>query len=166
MTPRKNSYSVHESALNGVPLFLKHPGDLRDDTMVTKVLILDDPEKINGYEAYIRKTLSKEYHVVRTMPIYLEVLKKGISKFSGIMAVASLYNIKKAEILALGDALNDLEIIREVGVGVAMKNADPGILSVADFVTRTNDDNGVAYALNHFLHLEMEEYLLEVNPVE
>lgn len=158
MTPRQNPHSIHESALNGVPLFIKHPGELKDEAMVTKVLILDDPEKIDGYEAHIRECLSMDYHVVRTMPIYLEVLKKGISKYSGIMAVADLHQIKKEEIMAMGDALNDFEIIKEAGIGVAMENAHGSIIDVANFITRTNEENGVAYALNHFLNLEMDDY--------
>ncbi len=158
MTPRLNPYSIHESGLNGVTLQLKHPSELQDDDMVTKVLILDDPEKIDAYEDHIQKNLSEDYHVIRTMPIYLEVLKKGISKYSGIMAVAELHQIKKEEIMALGDAPNDLEIITEAGIGVAMENAEETIRIQADFVTRTNEEDGVAYAMNHFLHLNLDDY--------
>ncbi len=158
MTPRLNPYSIEESGLNGVPLLLQHPRELPDEDMVTKVLILDDPKKIDGYETHIRDNLSEHYHVVRTMPIYLEVLKKGVNKFSGIKAVADLHQIKKEEIMAMGDAPNDLEIIKEAGIGIAMKNAQESIRDQADFITRTNEENGVAYALNHFLSLDMDDY--------
>ncbi len=159
MTPRLNPYSIHESSLNGVELLLKHPRELHDDEMVTKVLILDDPEKISNYEDHIRKNLSENYHIVRSMPMYLEVMKKGISKFSGIMAVADRHQIKKEEIMALGDAQNDLEIIKEAGIGIAMGNAEESIRNQADFVTKTNNEDGVAYAMNYFLNLNLEQYL-------
>lgn len=162
MTPRENPYSTHESALNDVPLFLKHPKELNDDDLVTKVLILDHPDKIDGYEAHIREYLSGNYHVVRTMPIYLEVLKKGISKYSGIMAVADLHHIRKEEIMAIGDAPNDLEIIKEAGLGVAMENAEELVKDHASFVTKTNEEDGVAYAMNRFLDLGLDDYFKEV----
>lgn len=161
MTPRQNPHSTLESALNGVELFIKHPRELNDKDQVTKVLILDDPEILDGYEDYIREQL-RDYHVVKTMPIYLEVLKKGINKFSGIMAVADLYNIKKDDIMAMGDALNDLEIIKEAGIGVVMENAKDSVKDHADFVTISNDEDGVAYAMNRFLDLGLDDYFKEV----
>lgn len=166
LTPRENPYSTYESALNEVELFLKHPRELVDDDEVTKVLILDDPEIINEYEAHIREHLSHKYDLIRTMPFYLEVLKKGINKYSGIMAVADLLQIKKDEIMALGDAPNDLEIVRDVGIGIAMGNTEEIVKAHADFITKSNEEHGVAYAMNHFLGLGLDEYFEEVKSIE
>lgn len=163
MTPRDNPHSALESGLNNVPLYIRHPRELGDQDVVTKVLVLDDEEVLDRYAGVILDALSRDYHIVRTMPIYLEILRKNVSKFSGTMAVAELHGIEREEILAIGDAPNDLEIIRGAGIGVAMGNAQASIQKEADFVTLINDEHGVAYALNRFLDLGMEEFQKEVD---
>ncbi len=54
------------------------------------------------------------------------------------------------EVMAIGDNLNDESMIRMAGVGVAMENAAPEIKKIANFITKSNNDNGVAYAIRHF----------------
>lgn len=158
MTPRENPHSTLESSLNNVPLYISHPRELHDEDVVTKVLVLDDEDILDSYEGVLLDALSEDFHIVRTMPMYLEILKKNVSKFSGTMAIAELHGIKREEVLAIGDASNDLEIIRGAGIGIAMGNAEKSIREEAAFVTLNNDENGVAYALNRFLDLGMKEF--------
>ena len=158
MTPRANPYSTEESGLNHVPLTIRHPRELHDEEPVTKVLVLDDEEVLDGYVGFLMEQLGEQYNLVRTMPFYLEIMRKNVSKFTGIMAVAEQFGFKPSEILAIGDAPNDLEIILNAGIGVAMGNAQKSLKAVAKFVTETNDHDGVAYAMNKFLELNMEEF--------
>lgn len=158
MTPRANEYSTHESNLNNVPLYIKHPRELDDEDIVTKVLVLDQEEVLDTYVKVITDELQDKYNVVRTMPFYLEIMRKNVSKFSGIMAVADRFGFDRSEILAIGDAPNDREIIENAGIGIAMGNAQDSVKELAKFVTDTNDNDGVAYALNKFLDLSMEEF--------
>lgn len=158
MTLRDNVHSRHEAALNGVEILIEDPEALEDEEVVTKVVVLDDPEVIDAYEEELLRALSGTYHVVRTMPIYLEIMRKGVNKFIGTMAVAKELGFKSEEIMALGDAMNDYELLSQVGLGVAMENGVEAIKSISNFVTRTNEEHGVAYALNHFLDLNMEEF--------
>jgi len=158
MTPRANRYSTEESGLNNVPLLIRHPRELRDEEPVTKVLVLDEEKVIDQYVEIIMKQLGGQYNIVRTMPFYLEIMRKNVSKFTGIMAVADQFGFDPSQILAIGDAPNDMEIIMNAGIGVAMGNAQKSVKAVAKFVTETNDNDGVAYAMNKFLKLNMEEF--------
>ena len=158
MTPRANPYSTEESGLNNVPLIIRHPRELCDDEPVTKVLVLDDEEVLDQYVEVLMEQLGGQYNIVRTMPFYLEIMRKNVSKYTGIMAVADRFGFKPSEILAIGDAPNDMEIISNAGIGVAMGNAQKSLKEVAKFVTKTNDHDGVAYAMNKFLNLNMEEF--------
>jgi Cof subfamily protein (haloacid dehalogenase superfamily) len=157
LTPRDNKHSRKETELNGVELIIEHPDCLSDEDVVTKVLILDDPEVLHEYEQKIYEALGEKYNVVKTSPIYLEIMRKHVNKHVGIMAVAKSLGIKNEEVLAIGDAMNDYEMIKEAGIGVAMGNAYNEVKKVADFVTKDHDENGVAYALNYFLKLGMNE---------
>ena len=158
MTPRASPYSTEESGLNNVPLIIKHPRELQDEEPVTKVLVLDDEKVIDQYIDNLMKQLGGDYNIVRTMPFYLEIMRKNVSKFTGIMAVANQFGFDSSEILAIGDAPNDMEIILNAGIGVAMGNAQKSLKKVAKFITETNDNDGVAYAMNKFLKLNMEEF--------
>lgn len=158
MTPRANPYSTKESGLNNVPLMIRHPRELHDEEPVTKVLVLDDERVLDQYVHILMEQLGGQYQIVRTMPFYLEIMRKNVTKFTGIMAVADQFGFDQSEILAIGDALNDLEIILYAGIGVAMGNAQKSLKDVAKFVTKTNDHDGVAYAMNKFLELNMEEF--------
>ena len=55
--------------------------------------------------------------------------------------------------MSFGDGLNDLSMVRMAGIGVGMSNAAPEVLAAADYVTLSNDADGVAAALHHFLSL-------------
>lgn len=85
---------------------------------------------------------------------FAEVFSRSASKATGIQAVARRLGIKPSEVIALGDGFNDLEMIEYAGLGVAMGNAVPELKAIADLVTATNDEDGVAQVL--------EEYVLTV----
>ncbi len=161
ISPRDNIYSKYEAGLNGIDLTIMHPKTLSDETMVTNILVLDEAEILDGYEKTIMDAFSDKYRIIRTMPMYLEIMKKDVSKFSGIMAVAELFGIRDNEIMSIGDAPNDLEMINYAGIGVAMGNAQKTVKDAADYITRSNDEDGVAYAMNRFLKLEMKEFTHE-----
>ena len=66
------------------------------------------------------------------------------------IALGKVLGIKREEIMACGDAGNDLAMMQKVGFAVAMGNAEPEIKAAADYVTLTNEENGVAYAIRKF----------------
>ena len=55
--------------------------------------------------------------------------------------------------MACGDSSNDLDMIKAAGIGVAMGNADKEIKAAADFITKTNEEDGVAYAIKTFIDI-------------
>ena len=77
----------------------------------------------------------------------LEINKAGVSKAKGLRFLCDALNIPLSQTLACGDSENDLDIVTAAGVGVAMANAQQILLDAADFVTLSNEDDGVAYAI-------------------
>ena len=83
---------------------------------------------------------------------WLEIAQKDVEKYKGIAEVAKLEGISNENIIAFGDGLNDVEMLRKCGVGVAMKNALPEVKEQADYITsRTNNENGVVEFLKEYL---------------
>lgn len=81
----------------------------------------------------------------------IEIMKKGIHKAYGIQKLAKHFDIPKERIIAFGDENNDLEMIDYVGIGVAMENGNPELKKIADHVTDTNENDGVAKLLKQLI---------------
>ena len=90
------------------------------------------------------------YSVVSSCPENMEVNKAGVSKGDGLARLCDRLGIRPSEVLACGDGDNDYEMIRFAGIGVAMENSIPALKEAADFVTDTNDRDGVAKAVEKF----------------
>lgn len=89
----------------------------------------------------------------------LLLTRKESSKYNGLLHLAQHIGISLLDIVAVGDAYDDLEMIEKVGLGVAMKNAPKAVRQHADWVTRSNDMNGVAYTLKEVFRKQMKSYV-------
>ena len=81
----------------------------------------------------------------------MEVMRNGSTKGDAVRYLANYFGIDKEEVMCIGDSENDLSMIKYAGTGVAMGNASEDIKSVADYVTDTNVNDGVAKAINKFV---------------
>ena len=86
----------------------------------------------------------------------LEFSPAGVNKGTGLLALAELLSIPRDATIAVGDADNDLGMLRAAGLGIAMGNANESARAVADAVVADNDHDGCAEAIRRFL-LESEE---------
>jgi len=89
----------------------------------------------------------------------LILTQKESSKYNGLLHLAQYIDISLLDIIAVGDSCDDLEMIDKVGLGVAMKNAPKAVRQRADWVTRSNDMNGVAYTLKEVFRKQMKSYV-------
>lgn len=80
-----------------------------------------------------------------------EVMRNGSTKGDAVRYLANYFGIDKEEVMCIGDSENDLSMIKYAGTGIAMGNASEDIKSVADYVTDTNVNDGVAKAINKFV---------------
>ena len=86
----------------------------------------------------------------------IEVNDSGINKGIGLLKLGELLGIKREEIMACGDGENDIDMLREVGFGVAVANAEQSVKAVADYITLSNDEEGVAKAIEQFVLSDIE----------
>lgn len=89
--------------------------------------------------------------LTNSLPNNIEVNPKGVHKASALEKVCKRLGITMDQVLACGDSLNDIKMIQEAGIGVAVGNAQEAIKKVADHVTDTNDNDGVAKAIKRFV---------------
>lgn len=116
-----------------------------------KILMSVDPAAIAGVQAQIAQLLPADLAVVQTAAFYLEVIPRAIDKGRGLVQICRALGLRPAEVIAFGDAENDIPMLRTAGVGVAMGNADAAVKAAADRVTRSNNEDGIAAALEELL---------------
>ncbi|AXI67297.1 Cof-type HAD-IIB family hydrolase [Streptococcus suis] len=118
-----------------------------------EAMFVGEKEAIDAFENQHNDTLSKDYTTVRSQDYLLEILPNGASKASGLKKLADRLGILPEEIMAMGDANNDLEMIEFAGLGIAMGNANEQVKAIAQDITDTNENNGVAKAIEkHILN--------------
>ena len=89
--------------------------------------------------------------LVGSLKYNIEINAAGVNKGKGLLELGEILGISREEIMAFGDGDNDIAMLREVGFGVAMQNADEEVKAVADYVTGSNDEDGVAKAIARFV---------------
>ena len=115
-----------------------------------KILIAGNKLLIREIENKLLRLHGLELNIFKSQPAYLEVMNQQASKAKAIEILLNKYGIDQSEIIAIGDNFNDQGMIEFAGTGIAMGNAPDEIKLVADYVTDTNNNDGVAKALNHF----------------
>ncbi|MGL4109673.1 Cof-type HAD-IIB family hydrolase [Clostridium sp. LP20] len=146
---RENKYTDAERTHNKVPISLiDFDNDLKDDDFIIKVMIMEEESILNNVIDKIPNEFFEKYHIVRSTSFMLEFMNKNCSKSSGLNALANHLGIGKDEIVACGDAENDIDMIEFAGLGVAMENANDLVKSKADYITLSNENDGIADMIN------------------
>ena len=125
---------------------------LRNITLpVAKCLIVGDADKLIPLEAELSLRLQGRINVFRSEPYFLELVPQGIDKALSLGVLLKETGIEREEIIAMGDGYNDLSMIKFAGLGIAMGNAQEPVKKAADYITLSNDEDGVAEAIIKFL---------------
>lgn len=101
-----------------------------------------EEQKLRGIQSWIEAM--GELEVTNSHPTNLELNPKGVSKASGLSEVCALLGIQMSEVVAVGDSMNDYAMIQAAGLGVAMGNAQEELKRIANRVTASNVEHGVA----------------------
>ena len=116
----------------------------------TKLLMTGDPTLMLKAEEELVEKLGERMDIFRSAPFFLELVPKGIDKAKSLTRLLTKINLTPANLIAFGDGYNDLSMLKLAGMGVAMENAAPEVRAEADYVTLSNEEDGVAAALTHF----------------
>lgn len=150
-TNKDDEYVQHEAFINKMPV--TQYDDFLNQLVypINKCLIVGDPTPLHELEIRLAKELEGKMDVYRSADFFLECVPLGIDKARSLDRLISSLGISHEEVIACGDGYNDLSMIRFAGLGVAMANAAKDIQSEADFVTLSNEEDGVAHVIEHFI---------------
>ncbi len=128
-------------------------GDLAEfcDFETAKITAAGDNTYITERIPEIYGPFEEELNAMFTSKFYYEFTAKGVDKAQALAHAFEKLGIKEENVIAFGDGHNDVTMIQYAGLGVAMANAEEALLKVADEVTSSNDENGVAIVLKRYL---------------
>ena len=123
-----------------------------DDNQTVFQSIIRKLRKIQGIEVLdvshmSRKTIKQGTEEITIAYYYTEITVQNVDKWNAVEFLMEKLNISKEEIVAIGDNVNDKKMIQEAGLGVAMEGSTPEITQIADYVTTSNNEEGVAKVL-------------------
>ncbi len=131
-----------------------HPvGDLAAwlDRPPTKLVSVGDPAALDVLEAEMKARFDGRLYISKSLPYFLEFASPEVTKASGLAFLAEHLGFSAAGTLAFGDGENDVELLAWAGFGIAVENAHPRVLAVADWVCPPAEEEGVAQVLEAFL---------------
>ena len=148
----KNGFKVDYECRNN-NMVCSEVGNLADflEFAPIKILMSVQPEELAEVQQQIADFLPDSLTVVQTAAFYLEVIPKVINKGQGIRDICGVLGMEPAEVISFGDAANDIPMLKAAGMGVAMGNADAAVKEAADMVTLSNNEDGIAAALEKLL---------------
>lgn len=119
----------------------------QDNLLVFQAMFMGEEELLNRFQAEQGANLSQRFSTVRSQSYIFEAMPKGVTKASALAQLADRFALKPAEILAIGDGNNDLEMLTYAGLGIAMGNATEQVKAATLYQTSSNNEAGVARAI-------------------
>jgi Cof subfamily protein (haloacid dehalogenase superfamily) len=116
-----------------------------------KLMIIDAEQKLDELAITLQELVGNKLHITKSKPHFLEITHPQATKGQAITALVKHLGIERSQVMAVGDSYNDLDMLQYAGIGVAMGNARPAIQQQANYVTKSNDEDGVAEAFYKFV---------------
>lgn len=118
--------------------------NVNDNIGPNKILILAESSENLKVNKILEEKFKDRINIYPSKLTYLEIMDKKVCKTEAIMQLLKLLDIRREEVIAIGDNYNDIDMIKFAAVGIAMGNAPQEVKEVSDYVTATNDEDGVA----------------------
>jgi Cof subfamily protein (haloacid dehalogenase superfamily) len=139
-----------ERTITGMPHELVPDFKAAVTTNAVKCILLEDPTYLKEVENHLKQAMP-DLSVSMSKPFFLEVAPNGIDKAASIQFLAKRLAIEQGEIIAVGNAGNDLTMIQYAGLGVWVDNVTPELRSFGDVVVASNNNHGVAEVIERFI---------------
>lgn len=148
---KPNQYSEKESFINKMEMVETDNFVESLNFPINKLLIPGEPKVLEKLMADLQKKYHSLLNIYRSEPFFLEVMPQNIDKAYSLQKLLNSLGMTADSMICCGDGFNDISMIEYAGLGVAMANAQPIVKETANYVTRSNDEDGVLHVINTFL---------------
>lgn len=149
-------YTQMDAVINSLTLTPVNYEDFPEDMRFGRFLILGSKASIKKVLANMPKEVSENYYAVQTAPFLIEVMNKTANKGHAVRQMAARLGISADEIMSIGNEKNDIPMLEQTGFPVAMANSVPELKAHAKFITKSNRQSGVGYAIERLIDNGLE----------
>ena len=151
-----NEYIKNEALLNNLKIIREDEFSTAIDFAPCKCMLVSDKEKaLIGLEQHWEKRLAGTLDTFRSEPYFLEVVPCGVNKANTLGALLEHLGVTREEVIAVGDGVCDVTMLQLAGMGVAMGHSQDSVKVCADYVTASNEEDGVALAVEKLILAEV-----------
>lgn len=151
-----NEYIKNEALLNNLKIIREDEFSTAIDFAPCKCMLVSDKEKaLIGLEQHWEKRLAGTLDAFRSEPYFLEVVPCGVNKANTLGALLEHLRVTREEVIAVGDGVCDVTMLQLAGMGVAMGHSQDSVKVCADYVTASNEEDGVALAVEKLILAEV-----------
>lgn len=142
---------IHQHMDKAEPQIIKDINTILDNSAIKILISSRDRIKLEYHTRKLHENYKDKLNFYFSLPYFVEIVHKEANKRNALEFLADKFNVKKEEIISIGDNFNDMDMIQYAGLGVAMENAPDYLKEAADFVTYSNNEDGVNYVLKKFI---------------
>lgn len=152
----ENEYIRNEAQLNNLDIIVEDEFSIAIDFAPCKcVLVGDDEQALISLEEHWKKRLDGALDAFRSEPYFLEVVPSGVNKANTLGVLLEHLGVTREEIIAIGDGVCDVTMLQLAGMGIAMGHSQDSVKVCADYVTASNEEDGVAQAVEKLILAEV-----------
>lgn len=146
-----DEYVQLESRINGMEIKVVENFKKYVDFDINKCLLTAPPEAAPDLEKQLQEKYSGQVSVYRSEPFFIEIMPQNVDKATSLDRMLETVGLTREDAICCGDGFNDISMIKYAGVGVAMGNAQPAVKEAADYITGTNDEDGLVQVIDDFI---------------
>ena len=145
-----DEYVELEARINGLPV--KEVGSFLEfvDFDINKCLMTAPPDKAALLEEQLQERYGSRASIYRSEPFFIEIMPQNVNKALSLDKILPVLGVSREDTVCCGDGFNDISMIEYAGVGVAMGNAQQVVKDAADYVTGTNDEDGLVQVIEKY----------------
>lgn len=155
---KPNFYTKMDAKISKLDLTIMPYDKMPEEQTFGRILIMGSKKSMDKLIKNMPKDLTENYYAVKTAPFLIEVMNKNTNKGYAVKVMADDLGISQDEIMSIGNELNDIPMLEQAGFAVAMANAREELKVHADFITKSNLQSGVGYAIEKLLDNNLEKY--------
>jgi len=149
-----DKYVTLEAQINGLPICQVEDFVRYVDFPVCKCFMTQEPERAAVLVEQLHEQYGDAAGIYRSDPFFIEIVAKDVDKAASLGILTEKLGICWEDVVCCGDGFNDISMIKQAGVGVAMGNAQQEVQAAADYVTGSNDADGLVQVIERFFLLE------------
>ena len=146
-----DGYMTFEASINHMEIMRIDNFREYIDFPLNKCLLTADPDKAEKIEQELAEKFGDQLNIFRSEPYFVEIMPPNVHKATSLEKLLEVLHMDRKDLVACGDGYNDLTMIEYAGVGVAMANAQDIVKEHADYITLSNDEDGLVPVVDKFI---------------